>query len=49
MTDTISISHENLGYEKNSAESIYNYALLLTDKSLSEAVKLPENVENLKG
>ena len=48
MTDTVPISHENLGYEKNSAESIYNYALLLTDKSLSEAVELPENLENLK-
>jgi DNA mismatch repair protein MutH len=48
MTDTTPISHGNLGYEKNSAESIYNYALLLTDKSLSEAVKLPENLENLK-
>ena len=35
-------------YEKYSAQSIYNFALLLTGKSLSEAVDLPENLENLK-
>ena len=35
-------------YKKESAESIYNFALLLTGKSLSEAVDLPEDLENLK-
>jgi DNA mismatch repair protein MutH len=39
---------EGAAYEMNSVESIYNFALLLTGKSLSEAVNLPENLENLK-
>jgi DNA mismatch repair protein MutH len=37
-----------LEYNKNSAESIYGHALLLTGKSLSDAIDLPENLENLK-
>lgn len=35
-------------YKKDSAESIFAHALLLTGKSLSEVVNLPENLENLK-
>ena len=46
---TIGIMTTNeAAYEKYSAQSIYNFALLLTGKSLSEAVDLPENLENLK-
>ena len=49
MPSKTSISaDESFGYDKNSALSIYNYALLLTDKSLAEAIALPENLENLK-
>jgi DNA mismatch repair protein MutH len=36
------------GYSQDSPESIYDYALKLTGKSLSEVVDLPENLENLK-
>jgi DNA mismatch repair protein MutH len=39
---------QNLGYAQDSPESIYNHALKLTGKSLSESVDLPENLENLK-
>ncbi len=39
---------EKSGYSKDSSESIYNHALKLTGKSLSEVVDLPENLENLK-
>ncbi len=42
------MSSENLDYEKDSPDSIYNFALKLTMKSLSEAVNLPDNLENLK-
>jgi DNA mismatch repair protein MutH len=38
----------NLEYNKESADSIYSYALRLTGKSLAEAIELPENLENLK-
>ena len=49
MPSNISISaNGGFGYDKNSAQSIYNFALLLTDKSLAEAIVLPENLENLK-
>lgn len=37
-----------LVYEKNSAQSIYDHAFLLTGKSLAEAIDLPENLENLQ-
>ena len=35
-------------YNKDSAESIFAHALLLTGKSLSEVIDIPENLENLK-
>jgi DNA mismatch repair protein MutH len=35
-----------INYDKTSVESIYEYAALLTGKSLSEVVELPENVAN---
>jgi DNA mismatch repair protein MutH len=37
-----------LVYDKNSAESIYDHAFLLTGKSLADAIDLPENLENLR-
>jgi DNA mismatch repair protein MutH len=42
------MSSESPGYQKESADSIYGFALLLTGKSLSEVVDLPENLENLR-
>jgi DNA mismatch repair protein MutH len=44
----MAMSAESPGYQKESADSIYDFALLLTGKSLSEVVDLPENLENLK-
>lgn len=49
MIDTLhNMNRGNLNFDKNSAISIYDYALQLTGKSLSEAVELPENLENLR-
>ena len=44
----MAMSSESPGYQKESADSIYGFALLLTGKSLSEVVDLPENLENLR-
>lgn len=37
-----------LSYKRDSAESIYAYALLLTGRSLSDVIDFPEKLENLK-
>lgn len=38
------VESQTPNYDKHSANSIYNYALLLTGKSLAEAVELPEDI-----
>ena len=35
-------------YDKNSVNSIYEFAMKLTGKSLAEAVQLPEGIENIR-
>lgn len=39
---------ESMGYDKASIASIYEFSLKLLGKSLSQVVKLPENVENAR-
>ena len=48
VENAMSEAPESVGYDKTSEDSIYDYALKLTGKSLSEVAVLPVDVVNLK-